>query len=377
MKMNIKFTGIKQIISNLMILFLILLIVVPQMANLVAGDQADYKLVNRTDVLPYPFSRGSAAWVEEQQAIYIFGGRNETEMLDRIMKYTPANDKLEILDTHLPNVLMGTTAVYDGNHIYIFGGRDFDGFYDSILRFDPVTHSITNMTARLPKPTVGAAAVWTGEYIYFFGGSWGGIEPQKFDTILQYDPVKDNITIMSSTLTFGRSGLAASTDGEFIYIIGGSDGKQYSSEVFKYSPERDNLTVLPGKLPQGWAHVQAEFHNGSIYIFGGRTGPATVIGEIVEYNLETNTAEILNQTLPNPSEFRMHAYDSEKIYIIGGFNGPKDINQFIIFTPESQLIEDTDKYCPPDETDVFPYIVLAILAFVIILTIMNHYWRKK
>ena len=136
---------------------------------------------------------------------------------------------------------MGTTSIFDGKHIYIFGGRDFDDFYDSILRFDPKTEEITTMKAKLPEPTVGAAAVWTGEYIYFFGGSWGGILPKKYDRILRYDPEKDNITTMNSTLTYGRSGLAATFDGESIYVIGGSDGKQFSRDVFKYFP-KNNLS---------------------------------------------------------------------------------------------------------------------------------------
>jgi N-acetylneuraminic acid mutarotase len=189
----------------------LILLFVNLIPNLTIGDDVESKpeLETSSDTLPYPLSRGSAVWIEEQQSIYIFGGRNETEILDSIMKYSPKNDKLEILKTRLPTVLMGSTAVFNGKYVYIFGGKDYDDFYDTILRFDPKTEKITNMTAHLPNPTVGAAAVWTGEYIYFFGGSWGATIPEKYDSILKYDPINDNITIMNSRLTFGRSGLAA------------------------------------------------------------------------------------------------------------------------------------------------------------------------
>jgi N-acetylneuraminic acid mutarotase len=328
-----------------------------------------------SEILPYPISRGSAVWVEEQNAIYIFGGRNETDMLDSIMKYTPSNKKITFLDTKLPTVLMGSTAVYDGNYIYIFGGKDYDDFYDTIQRFDPKTEKLQNMSAHLPNPTVGAAAVWTGDHIYFFGGCWGGLVPHKFDSILRYDPTRDNLTIMNSKLTFGRSGLAATWDGGHIYIIGGSDGKLYSDEVFKYSPDNDTLVTLPGKLPTGRLHIQAEYYDGAIYIFGGRGTPTKVYNQILKYDLVTDEVEVLDEKLSSPSELRMHAYDNKNIYIIGGFSGPNDINQFTIFTPG-----DTDNeilaICPPVNNYEPILIIFLILFFIIAITLYNKYRNK-
>jgi len=248
---------IKLLLLFIMVQFLISGLFYPR---ILAVEKGEYVVESRGDLLPYPFSRGSAVWVED--SIYIFGGRNETDMLDRIMKYTPSANKLEFLTTKLPTVLMGSTAVYNGKYVYIFGGKDYDKFYDSILRFDPASETIVNMTAHLPNPTVGGAAAWDGSNIYFFGGSWGGILPQKFDSILRYDTKRDNITIMNSTLTYGRSGLAATVVGQDIYVIGGSDGSNYSAEIFKYLPENDELIILPAKLPTGRKHIQAEFHIG-------------------------------------------------------------------------------------------------------------------
>ncbi len=342
--------------------------------------QYKFELENRTDILPYPYSRGSAVWVDEQESIYIFSGRNETAKLDRIMKYTPRTDQITILQTKLPTELMGTTAVYDGSHVYIFGGWGYEEFNDTILQFDPKTEKVSTMNAHLPKPTVGAAAVWTGEYIYFTGGSWGGNKtegPGKFDTILRYDTAKDEITVMNSTLPYGRSGLAAAWDGEFMYLVGGSDGKNYSAKVFKYEPETDTLTLLDGRLPSGRKHTQVEVHNGSLYIFGGRGGPTVLYDEIIRYDLRTDNVQILDQKLPTSSEFRMHAYDGENIYIIGGFSGPKDFNQFIKFTPDSEPTKLSCAICPiSPEVEVLVIIVL-ILAAVITLTLINDHRSKR
>jgi len=340
-------------------------------------SKPEMALEDTSEVLPYPFSRGSAVWVEEQNCVYIFGGRNETEILDRIMKYTPSTGKLVILDTHLPTVLMGSTGVYDGNHVYIFGGKDFDDFYDTVLKFDPLTGTITNMTAKLPNPTVGGAAVWTGRYIYFFGGCWGGILHQKFDTILRYDPTKDNITIMNSTLPYGRSGLAATWDGQNIYVVGGSDGKLFSNEVYRYSPDNDTLTALPGTLPTGRTHIQAIYHNGSIYIFGGRSAPTVLLDQVLKYDLGTNEASVLEVKLPRASEFRMHAFDGENIYIIGGFDGPKNINQFITFIPEPELLLKPGPICPEENEYESIGFVLLILGFVIVIVLYNKYKKNK
>jgi len=367
-------------INCLIIILLLAIFIISFLPPTVFAQESEinHKIETRTDILPYPFSRGSAVWVAEQKSIFILGGRNDTAMLDRIMKYTPITNKLEFLSTRLPNVIMGTTSVYDGKHIYIFGGRDYDDFSDSILRFDPKTEILTNMTAKLPKPTVGAAGVWTGEYIYFFGGCWGGIEPQKFDNVLRYDPIKDNITVMNSKLTYGRSGLAATWDGNSIYIIGGSDGKEDSDEVFRYFPDNDTLITLPGKLPSGRLHIQAELHNGSLYIFGGRGAPTILYDQILRYDLESNEVKILKEKLPDPSEFRMHAYDGQNIYIVGGFNSTKaDFNQFVIFTPDTQPADGASVYCPPDNQYSYVGIALAIIAFVVIMTLVDRYRRKK
>jgi N-acetylneuraminic acid mutarotase len=328
-----------------------------------------YNVTSKPEVLPYPYSRGSAVWVPEQEAVYIFGGRNKTAMLDRIMKYTPNDDKLTILDTRLPTVLMGSTSVYNGQYVYTFGGKDYDDFYNTILRFDPETETLINMSARLPNPTVGASAVWTGESIFFFGGSWGGVLPHKFDTILRFDPELDNITVMDSTLTYGRSGLAATWDGEFIYVVGGSDGKLYSNEVFKYDPKTDDITALPGKLPTGRVHIQAEYHKGSIYIFGGRGTPTEIYDHIIKYDLETNEVDILDETLPNPSELRMHAFDGKNIYIIGGFAGATDLQQFVVFDPDAEEPETSVLICPPDDSQLVSVVftVVIIIVFIILL----------
>jgi N-acetylneuraminic acid mutarotase len=183
---------------------------------------------------------------------------------------------------------------------------------------------------------------------------------------------------MNSKLTYGRSGLAATWDGNSIYVVGGSDGKQYSDEVFKYIPENDTLITLPGKLPSGRTHIQAEIHNGSIYIFGGRGAPTILYDQILRYELETNKVNILEEKLPLPTEFRMHAYDGQNIYVIGGFNSTKsDFNQFIIFTPDAQSTDGTSVYCPPDNEYSYVGIALAIVAFVVIMTLVDRYRRKK
>jgi len=356
------------LLSNLLINFL------PGPGN---SDRPDnqFSLKTHYDILPYPLSRGSAVWVEGQESIYIFGGRNETDILGSIMKYTPATNDLVILNTVLPNVLMGTTAIYDGEHIYIFGGRDWQTFYDTILRFEPKTETITIMTAHLPKPAVGSAGIWTGGYIFLFGG---GAMQDKYDWILRYDPKIDNITIMNSNLTYGRTGLAATWDAqnETAYIIGGSDGSSYSREVFKYWPKNDTLVMLPGALPGGRLHIQAQYHDGAIYIFGGRGGPTLIYDQILIYNLITDKIRTLNLTLPNPCELRMHAYDGENIYIIGGFVGPDDINQFIIFSFKEEEANSTGLVCPEDNPYIPLVIIVLILVFILIIKLARGRSKK-
>jgi len=73
----------------------------------------------------------------------------------------------------------------------------------------------------------------------------------------------------------------------------------------------------------------------------------------------------------------MHAYDGESIYLIGGFSAQKDFNQFTKFNPDVLDQSNAKAYCPPSDQDNQIWVILLILAFVIIVTIIMNYRKKK
>ena len=100
--------------------------------------------------------------------IYIFGGRNNHNVSNRIEKYNCETGVFTTLETILPYNLFMLQTASCGNKIYIFGGRKKVGSSDSANEqmwcFDTVTENLTT----LEKTGYYSSAVTVGGYIYLF-----------------------------------------------------------------------------------------------------------------------------------------------------------------------------------------------------------------
>ncbi|MBW3584168.1 MAG: hypothetical protein KY455_13845 [Euryarchaeota archaeon] len=105
---------------------------------------------------------------------YVFGGVNDTEARDEILRFDPRNGEVLVIGD-LPSPRGGTSTVSTANRAYIFGGDDLDGTLDEIVRFQPsAPQSVTASAGPGPgavsldwrPPVSGSLAGVTGYHVY-------------------------------------------------------------------------------------------------------------------------------------------------------------------------------------------------------------------
>jgi N-acetylneuraminic acid mutarotase len=162
-------------------------------------------------------------------------------------------------------------AVVDGL-IYAPGGLvNTSGRFQGSAEFevyDPVAdrwRSLAPLYARLHHLQVAAHE----GRVYLFGGmsDCEACEPHT----MAYDPASDAWTQLGPMPDW-RSGGAAVTVGDYIYLVGGWGERTESeggSDLLRYEPATDTWTER-APLNERRDHVNAVAYNGKIYAFGGR-----------------------------------------------------------------------------------------------------------
>ncbi len=176
-----------------------------------------------------------------------------------------------------------------------------------------------------------ATAVYDGK-VYVFGG--GGPNFKSLNGVYVYDPHADHWSNLEAMPTL-RSGAAAITVGDRIYVIGGGfrkpDGKfKFLTTVEIYHPATDRWEPGPDML-MPHDYPASALLDGSIYIIGGHHPDATEGGPQTDPGF--SFSERLNPTagkweelapLPTPRFAASAVVYSEKVLCFGG----------VAFTPQ-------------------------------------------
>lgn len=171
--------------------------------------------------------------------------------------------------TSMPRPVSGALALSDGGFLYVFGGRDESGLLDTAYVYDPAADSWRPI-APLPEPRADATGgALTGRFYVTSGMGEDG----PLDSCVVYDPVADAWDDCPAMLQ-ARAGAGATVLLNKLYVIGGTaDPATGHGEV--YDPNARTWTVLnnPPGISEwsdpGVAHVETR-----IYVLGGRVNEA-------------------------------------------------------------------------------------------------------
>ncbi|XP_043215514.1 kelch domain-containing protein 3-like isoform X1 [Amphibalanus amphitrite] len=235
-----------------------------------------------------PFLRYGHTATEYAGAAYIFGGRNEASVCNRLYRYDPYVDKWSRI-AHggmIPNARDGHAATRHGHCLYVHGGydNDMEEFSRDLFRYDfreGVWHACALCDRWEGMHRDFHALSTVGDKLYLFGGKSDELEPYYsnrpvYDNHLYvYDPAAerwDRREAKGEAPGGRRSHSAFVIDGK-LYTFGGLNclaGEHYNT-VHRYDPAQNRWRLLRphGRPPPVRRRAVACVHNGKAYIFGG------------------------------------------------------------------------------------------------------------
>ena len=122
----------------------------------------------------------------------------------------------------------------------------------------------------MPRPSAGhATAVLDGRLWLVGGTNWRGGEKYWLDDILAYD-IEAKSWSAAGSLPLPISYAAKATDGEALYICGGSDGESPRQSCTKLTVVGDRLKLAPlPPLPEARVYAGAAIDAGVLYVVAG------------------------------------------------------------------------------------------------------------
>jgi DNA-binding CsgD family transcriptional regulator len=129
-----------------------------------------------------------------------------------------------------------------------------------------------------------------------------------------------------------RSGLAAATYGDQVYVIGGEAGTGISGATERYDPTTNRWTTLTSK-PTAVTDIQAAVVGGLIYVPGGRQANGQLSSGLDVYDPRRDE---WHQAAPMPravSAYALAAFEG-RLYVFGGWAGNEYVNSVYEYDPE-------------------------------------------
>ncbi len=185
-----------------------------------------------------------------------------------------------------------------------------------------------NAHASLPSPRTGLAAVTLNDSIYVIGGEVDGLPTGE---LLRFDPATAQWETLAPKPTPVRDIQAAVLGGR-IYVPGGeveSGGVSASLEI--YNPGDDSWSQ-GSALPVGLSAYSLAAFEGKLYLFGGWDG-SSFVGRVFSFDPDLNVWEE-KSSLPTARGFSGAAVIGGKIFVIGGFDGKSAFSENWMYSPE-------------------------------------------
>ena len=281
-------------------------------------------------------ARFGLAAVNDGQRIYVLGGAGKNmsgtttvEIID------PTTGQIEVLENAITSRFYHS-AVFDGDEsIYLIGGVGESTFFPGeVFRnptfevFNTKTKSVTRLGSFRMPTRINTAQYHQGK-IYVLGGSQHLRKGTKYiDDVFIYD-IKTKVWRVGAKMPKGKATKSVIFD-DWLYTVGGYDGKASLSSFERYSLSENRWETLPD-LPKGISAHAVTVNNGKLYSFGNYNS----LTDCFSYDFATQIWQQLDCGL-SPVRHAGATTLNGVSYIIGGTvtGGPPHVNKVQAYTPE-------------------------------------------
>ncbi len=286
--------------------------------------------VRANDLLARVSSRSA---IFHNNYIYLLGGRDQSsDPTSNVYRAQIVNGVVLSAWTQLggmPSAIYSHASVVANNYLYVIGGWDGSNVRTKIMRASLLGDGSLGAWEEIsdfPMKIQAHVAVHLNHYIYVVGGADNSGSPIK---AVYFARVADNGTLdpwqQTSPLPYGILAHAVVAHNDYLYTIGGYDGKQARGEIYR-APVGVNGTlggwepVVPLPPPARY-YSGALVRQGELVVLGGTDG-STALTEVVaaQFNADGKLGQWQRESaLPEPRyRFGVVVGNLNQIYMIGG-----------------------------------------------------------
>ncbi len=229
----------------------------------------------------------------------------------------------------MPEGAAGMAVAAVGLNVYAIGGETAVGVTNSVAVYDISQHLWQEAAAKPTAVTDVTAAVLFGE-IYVPGGKLDGGDVTA--VVEAYSPANDAWRPVAALPEPVAGGLALS-DGSFLYLFGGWNGREYLDTAYVYDPAGDSWRPLePMSRPR--AYAAGAFVTGQLYVVGGYDGSELALCQAYD-PVAAAWADCPDMLLPRAGAGAATLLN--KLYILGGgMDETGGVSHSELYDPASQ-----------------------------------------
>lgn len=254
----------------------------------IGGKQQGYSSLNVVEIYdpmtdewfsapPILYERAYAASAVYEDKIYLFGGRDGSDLVPEIEVYNPETTEWSYVNTLAPD-REGLGAFSLGDSIILVSGHQQITYSREVNVFDPAQNQWLDDLDQIPSPHAGFGAAMVGDSIYVIGGVYYGVL-DKVHILFNGDWSE------GASLSTPLGNTAACVLGDTIFIAGGFSGVSETDSAFYLSKTDNRWYYLSSMIEKRESHAMVSC-NGRIYVMGG--GREELSGRVYLSSVETS-----------------------------------------------------------------------------------------
>ncbi len=200
--------------------------------------------------------------------VFVAGGTTNAGYLNAMLVYDLALDEWSVGDSYDDQGWTGACLVAHAERLYLIGGFAADeepNYHNDTLIYDIATGE-WSAAAPAPYAVADGACVVIEDTIYLAGGTTD--RGQYLDRVAAYDIANDDWDDSLARLPLARAGALGTSDGEWLYLIGGRTSADMLAETLAYDPAADEWSAL-ADLNQPRVNPGGGYAFDALYAFAG------------------------------------------------------------------------------------------------------------